>query len=361
VNIAWLTHDIHPNPVPGKSWIPGGCAFYRCFLPMRALGFRTMGFPAWTGQDGFGVRTGPDKARFGYDTVVLKLLMERQIPYQIKVSQSLGQRVIIDVDDFYEDIPVDNAAFKATSAGASKARNREYYNKSILLADTITVSTPFLHDYYSQRHPDVRLVRNGVILQQFPERVQQRKPIIGWVGAIPWKTSDVSILREWLPDFLEQHDLMFHHSGAIPRGPRFEDLTGVNPDRVTSSLMEPIDSYHDLFTFDIGLMPLIVNDFNRAKSCLKGLEYAAAGIPFVASALPEYQWLSDRGCGRVAASPEEWVTYLTGLLDLRVRKRETQRNKAVVLEDSMDQRAHDWLDVFQTKLRQSQTPQPALV
>jgi hypothetical protein len=39
----------------------------------------------------------------------------------------------------------------------------------------------------------------------------------------------------------------------------------------------------------VGLVPLTRGPFNEAKSYLKGLEYAAAGIPFIATPTEEYQ------------------------------------------------------------------------
>jgi glycosyltransferase involved in cell wall biosynthesis len=55
--------------------------------------------------------------------------------------------------------------------------------------------------------------------------------------------------------------------------------------------------------FDIGIAPLDDIVFNHAKSWLKGLEYAALGIPFVASDLPEYVRLEKQhGIGVTAPS-----------------------------------------------------------
>ena len=46
----------------------------------------------------------------------------------------------------------------------------------------------------------------------------------------------------------------------------------------------PIEDYPALLhNFDIGLVPLVDNRFNRAKSDLKVLELAASGIPAIAS------------------------------------------------------------------------------
>jgi glycosyltransferase involved in cell wall biosynthesis len=73
---------------------------------------------------------------------------------------------------------------------------------------------------------------------------------------------------------------------------------------------------------DIGLVPLERGVFNEAKSCLKGLEYGACGIPFVASSTGEYvRLVAEAPVGLLADTPEEW----RHALDLLVSDKETRR------------------------------------
>jgi glycosyltransferase involved in cell wall biosynthesis len=80
----------------------------------------------------------------------------------------------------------------------------------------------------------------------------------------------------------------------------------------------------------VGLVPLTRNDFNEAKSYLKGLEYAASGIPFVATPTEEYRLLADAGVGRLAETPDEWRDHMTELLDPDVRRVEAERQRLIV-------------------------------
>lgn len=346
MTVGFVTRDFTPDLIPP---LPGGCAYYRCFLPMQTLPVETrLGYPAWTGEAGFGVMVKKDRAQFGFDTVVLKQLMERQLPAQMRIAQGLGQTIVVDVDDHYDGLPESNMAFQATSAERSKTSNREHYRDVILAADLVTVTTPFLLDYYSKLHPNVRMVRNGVLPEQFtPRKVRDRKPVIGWVGGVPWRGGDLETMREWLPDFLAENDLMFHHSGHTDHAQSMTDLAGVPPERLTTSSLQTIDHYHEMFSFDIGLVPLNDIPFNHAKSSLKGLEYSCAGIPFVAQALPEYDLLASQGVGRVATTPEDWVRELTALLDFSTRKKEARVNRERVVKDhSIMAREQDWRDVL---------------
>jgi len=85
--------------------------------------------------------------------------------------------------------------------------------------------------------------------------------------------------------------------------------------------------------FHIGLVPLVPSPFNEAKSYLKGLEYAAAGIPFIATPTAEYRRLHEAGVGRLASTPDEWRDHATELLDWDVRVEEADRQREVVLRD----------------------------
>ena len=342
---AFLTYDIHPTPSGEK--VPGGCAWYRCTLPAHVTG-SAWGIPAWDARRGFGVRLSDSQARFGFDTVVLKLLMHASICTVIEQAKAAGQRVIIDVDDLYEAIPEGNVARWETSAERARNRNREHLAASLRLADTLTVSTPFLRDYYSW-HPDVRLVRNAIMPEVFERKRPRRdRPVVGFVGAVPWKHGDLDQLSEWLPGFLVEHDLLFHHSGHVPDYQSFVDAVGLPPERVSTYPTVQMHQYPFLFEpIDIGLAPLALNDFNRAKSNVKGLEYAAAGVPFVASPTPEYEHLAESGVGRVAGSVNEWIMQATELLDYRNRKRESAINAATVGRDwCIGNRAQDWREVL---------------
>ena len=78
--------------------------------------------------------------------------------------------------------------------------------------------------------------------------------------------------------------------------------------------------------WDIGLAPLADTAFNRCKSAIKTLDYAALGLAVVASDVPAYRGsLADGPGGMLAANrPEAWFAALSRL----VRDRELRRGLA---------------------------------
>lgn len=344
--IGFITRDFN-GTFPNIT--PAGCSYYRCYLPMAAFGQRALfGMPAWDATRGFGIKETHNTGIFGFQIIVLKLIMDAWTPKQIQIAQSLGQKIVVDIDDFHEGLTPANKAYKITHPELNKKSNREHYAKVIAAADAVTVSTPFLYDHYSGQRDNVYLVRNGVNTFQFTKKkVTSNKPVIGWAGAVAYRNNDLEQLSEWLPDFLDEHDLYFHHAGADPNAPSFDQVTGIDPARLTTSRLCSISEYADSLMFDIGIVPLNNIPFNQAKSNIKGLEYAASGIPFVASPLPEYRLLHEDGVGLLADTPEEWRQQMTTLLDYKTRKRMAAIGHSVVTNRwAIEQRAFDWADVF---------------
>lgn len=345
--VGFLSRDYN-----GKfPWItPGGCTYYRCLLPMSVAGQKArLGIPAWDPIQGYGVKETEGTGIFGFDTIVLKLIMDRWAPKQIQLAKKLGQVIIVDIDDYHEALTPANRAYDATHPEKNKKANRDFYQQVIEAADILTVSTPFLADVYSW-HPHVYVIRNGINRRQFTKRQHQnRKPVLGWTGAISYRNNDLEQLREWLPRFMEEHDLSFHHAGAEADAPSFAEVTGIPKHRLTTSPIVPIGNYADQLRFDIGIVPLNDIPFNHAKSNIKGLEYAASGIPFIASDLPEYRRLHETGVGRLATTTDEWVAHATNLLDYGTRKKESAIGYGTVIGQwAVDNRAADWLEVFTT-------------
>jgi hypothetical protein len=115
------------------------------------------------------------------------------MPFQMRVAKELGQRLIVDVDDAYDFLHDENQAKQSTDPLLNKISNREHMRDVIMLADVVTVSTPFLLDYYSGLRDNVFMVRNGISPKQFPKRkVKRERPVIGWAGALRWRSNDTA-------------------------------------------------------------------------------------------------------------------------------------------------------------------------
>jgi len=139
-------------------------------------------------------------------------------------------------------------------------------------------------------------------------------------------------LRGVLGPFLAQHpDVLCVHSG----NGNFHDHLNVP---VRQRVRFPGFAFHKmmlprLLDFDIGLIPLDDHLFSDAKSDLKGMEYAAAGIPCIASpSRPYREWVDEGVNGFLARKPREWREALEALVSddaLRRKMGRAAREKAM--------------------------------
>ena len=341
-NVAWVTPDF---TVSGDRIEPNGCAWYRMVLPSRVLtkmGWETaVGLPAGNPVHGIGVAH-KDGMLSGWDVTVLKLMMNSQTAPMIRVMQDLGRRVVVDVDDFHYGLEESNIASRSTNPHANPEANRAFFEQGIRQADTVVVSTQFLAEFYSRRCRDVRIVRNAIDVERFTP-VAEGDPVIGWVGGTLWRSGDIEILRDWLPGFVKDHKVLVHHSGHIPGdGNHFGVRAGVKKVR-TEPMCLLKDYPSKMFKMNIGLVPLNRVPFSEAKSNLKGLEYAASGIPFIATPTEEYRLLAESGVGRLATTPDEWRDHAVELLDPVVRAAEGLRIRSIVEQDwNIELKGEEW-------------------
>lgn len=342
-SVAFITGDFDQKSDPPQ---PNGCAYYRCVLPAREIHKRgwevSVGMPAVAPEVGIGVLH-EDGMLIHWDVSVFKLMMHQIVPDMFRKMQARGERIIVDIDDFHYGLHEENVAFHSTNPHTNPENNRAYYEIGIRVADTVTVSTAFLGDFYARRCRDVRVIRNALDVERYSPIEQPEVPKVGWVGGTWWRSGDIELLREWLPAFSKDHGITIHHSGHIPGDPHhFGVRAGLQ--RVQTTVMHPIALYPNLLSqFHVGLVPLTRTPFNEAKSYLKGLEYAAAGIPFIATPTEEYRLLHEAGVGRLAETPDEWRDHATELLDPDIRRAEAARQRDIVISQfSMDVRGPEW-------------------
>lgn len=358
--IGYLSTDWAVDTTKNSYVLPlcaNGCTWYRLYLPALELskyGWKySIGVPGYHDSFGFAALSAPTDSGVNFvpNIVVFKLVMFKPFLERIVHAKSLGQKIVVDVDDWFINIPKSNMAHERTDPLVYPENNRDIYEQIVFAADAVVCSTQFLYDYYSSMRSNVYLINNGVDLKHFTvyKHSDSWHPTIGWVGMTPWRGGDLEEFP-WMNDFLVKNKLRFHHAGFQKEHNRdIEDVMGLDRDLVSKS---PTVFSHDVgklyANMDIGIVPLSNHEFNYAKSFLKGLEYAAAGIPFVASWSPEYQFLADAGVGRVARTQDEWEYHLTELLDPDMRAAEAALNLKVLKEKfSMHVRGKEWHKVFQ--------------
>ena len=332
-----------------------GCTWYRCILPAQQLNIAgiqsVFGFLSITPNGEFAIKRLNNTVVRDNKIIVLKVIMAREVLERIPKAQSRGQKIVVDMDDLYDELHPNNMAHTSSSKEKNKDNNREIYAEIIKISDALICSTPFIRDYFVKKYPSkpIFLVRNAIQDNSFKYlNTIKRKPIIGWLGATPWRSMDLGVMQPFLNAYLVKNNLKFHHAGSLSWAPSAHLELGIDKNLCNITGMVPIFEIQDAHVnFDVGVVPLNDIPFNRAKSFIKGVEYAASGIPFIASALPEYEYLASMGVGRVAKSNRDWTSHLDELLDFKTRRDESLKIKKIIDRDfTMSKTGPEWVSVF---------------
>lgn len=340
---------------PDGEYTPGGSGFARCHVPARELTLRGQAVPVApqvaAGRDRRLVpvdSVGRAMVEDPPDVVVCQRWMSAEAPGAIRAARAAGQVVLQDLDDWFWGLDPRNQAHRATDARVNPANNRDHYQRAMQASDGAIVSTGFLARRLRERMGvQTAIVRNVVDTRLFvPGEVRDcwRGLTVGWVGGLAWRSGDLETLAGHLGPWLDRTSSQFVHHGARPDHDRLGawTLLGLRDDQVLGwRPMAPAALYPtQLMTgMDVGLVPLSNQPFNHAKSWIKGLEYAAAGIPFVAFRTREYELL---GCGLLYSTPEEFVAQMDRMTDPDLRAEQRQLGLGVADANCVTQRVGDW-------------------
>lgn len=268
-----------------------------------------------------------------------------------------GGKLVYQIDDDLLALPAD--------APAAQAR-REIVATFLQEADGVIVSSPALRARYAGRNAQIRVVGNAlderliVGVTSHAGTVGERM-VLGYMGTL---THDDD-LRLLLPALSEVSaslavPLELQIVGGLADGQTLEQF-GRLPFPVTQ-LTAPTSEYPQFlpwFTgnvrWDIALAPLRDTPFNRAKSDIKFLDYAALGAPGIYSDLPVYAESVRHGeTGLLAANDTaSWVMALRSLIEQPGLRRELAANARRYLhsERILAVRATEWADALEALWR----------
>ena len=224
-----------------------------------------------------------------------------------EMRQRHGKITLVETDDCLTDIPEWNEGFHSYNPNS---HNRAIALDSMMVADGLIVSTPYLGELYRKFNSNINVVENSLDFKGDSTFVgwdkahpKKHKGIrIGWIGGRA-HFNDLMLVAPALREVLLKHpevrltlvNSAFEASCRLSGKPYpFEGLKNV----LIADRGVAINSYSRFaasFGFDIGIAPLVDCHFNRAKSNLRWLEYSAMGIPTVATDISQCQQTVEDG------------------------------------------------------------------
>lgn len=291
------------------------------------------------------------------DLDVTNLESPPNMPEQVERARAAGQVVLYDIDDDYWKIPEWSPAYDARSEWDKRRRAHDVKLMTAMMeaSNAVTVSTDAVaqsvRDNTTCEH--IYVMRNGIDPDDFPAPKRHDGLRLGWMGSVSFHGEHLFSMIEAL-DVLADYDVEFWHYGAS-RDLRAEVLhhkirehTGrpvVGIEWRNFHLLRPL-----LGEVDVGIVPRWRgNTFAEGHSTSSGLEWAMAGVPYVATETAEYKALSQKGCGVVVREVDEWRAAFRKLLGAPRTYRKSVARRAhdtAVREHGLEATGRRWLEVL---------------
>ncbi len=265
-----------------------------------------------------------DSAR--YDMVFLNRdLLAGQLWWEQQLYRR-NPRIVFDFDD-------------AVYLGEQRSRHIEWICRH---AAWVTVGNETLAAFARQFTDRLTILPTVVDVSRYachPHENTDRPVRIGWIG------SELSIQETLFPSLAMlarlQQRLNFEFviiSGPGPAPPE----CGLRWESVAWSPEVEVNLSRHM---DIGLMPLVDNEFQRGKCGLKLLQYLAAAVPAVATPIGvNCQIIRDGQTGLLADSEQKWAEALEALVgDANLRRRLGSAGRAVC---ESQYSLHGWFPVL---------------
>jgi glycosyltransferase involved in cell wall biosynthesis len=285
----------------------------------------------------------------------------------VKVMQQFkerGVRVLYDIDDDLWTVNPENPSVFVSNA------YKDQYEGMIRECDAVITPSPILAKKIQKLcKKKVFPAPNMIHTQYYKERPHQEKRLmIGYTGASShWK--DLAIIIEPLQKLQKKHDFFFTLQGMVAAPLEGEMYVyseilkqNLQPEKkayIEAALewyqeLKDIEMQHIPFyppalyptvlskaDIDIGLAPLIENEFNSGKSNIKYYEYASVGTCCLASDVEPYKQEVNY---RAKNTTDDWVNKLERLIvDEKFRKELTDKQRDWVLKNrNVYQVAVDW-------------------
>ncbi len=225
------------------------------------------------------------------------VIQRKQIGFmKTKMLKKISRKIVYDFDD--------TLWVKSARHGKNQSMSRNLKFKWMVdLADEVIAGNTFLAERALKYNPNVTVIPTPLDLSRYSIRSYPNtsdEVIIGWIGA----HGSIHYLKRIIP-ILEKIHAMNPKIRLKVICDTFPSSRTLPIEKVTWNEKTEVDH---LKTMDIGLMPLMEDEWSRGKCGLKVLQYFAVGIPAVATPVGiNRDIVKDGETGFWARTEKEWI------------------------------------------------------
>ena len=198
-------------------------------------------------------------------------------------------------------------------------------------AQIVTCGNRSIAGYVTAKSKPAVVIPTVVDLDLFTPKAEPlagQIPVLGWIG-----THSTYPFLESIYPALQQLALTHRFRlKVIGSGKEEIRIPGVEVESLSWEMEREVEDFR---SFDVGLYPMLEDDWSVAKSGFKAIQYMAVGIPYVTTPVGTCVEIGEGGTTHLFASnQDEWSAALSGLIsDVNLRRRMGAAGRKHALEN----------------------------
>jgi glycosyltransferase involved in cell wall biosynthesis len=324
-----------------------GNGFYRGIGPMTALaqcrGHAVRQLPVDDGRP-------PLAAVRDVDVLHIHRYADDRAVQLAREAKAHGAIVVWDNDDDMGSIPKGTPAYRV-HGGVRWEQRLAAMRRIFAIADLVTTPSEGL----AARLRELGAPRVAVVENHIPDQFlhANRRPhggvVVGWIAGLEHQLDVQQIpIKPALQQLLDERADV--HVTTFGLGLGLRDARYRHVDVVALAQLA-----NETAAFDIGIAPLADIPFNHSRSSIKLKEYAAAGVPWLASPIGPYAGLGEKQGGRLVPD-EGWQAAIGRLIDKeRERRKLAKRAKKWAGGEVLSKHAPVWERHYEQAVARART------
>ena len=277
---------------------------------------------------------------FSYDRVVIEKEIFPFLPALAEwMLKLLGIQYIVDYDD---------AIFHHYDQSSNPIIKNFLGNKIATVmrfSGTVVAGNQYLADYAARSGAkNIEIIPTVIDLERYPvkENTDADQCIVGWIGTKTTFEKHLLPCKHWIKALqIQEPNIRFHIVGIT------EDMDlGKNVKYIRWTEETEVA---EILKMDIGLMPLQDSKWEKGKCAYKLIQYAACGIPGVASDVGMNREVTVPGeTGILASADEEWIQAIKTLKSNTELRHQLGSNARKIVEERycIQQTSTKWKEIL---------------
>lgn len=275
-----------------------------------------------------------------YDKVVIEKEIFPFLPaFAEWILKASGVKYIVDYDD---------AIFHNYDQSSNPVIKKFLRNKIanvMRYSEIVVTGNGYLAEYASRSGAKkIQIIPTVIDLDRYPlkQKSDFEKFVVGWIGTKTTFEKHLLPCKEWIKELQNQDsDIHFHIVGIT------EDMDlGENVKYIqwTENTEVP-----EILKMDVGIMPLQDSEWEKGKCAYKLIQYAACGIPGVASDVGMNKEVCiDGETGFIAKLKDEWIEKILFLKNNSQMRNEVGQTARKLVEDKycIQVTANKWINLL---------------